>query len=135
MLAKRTPPFSLVALREIVVLSALRAVLVPSIAEIAFRQVRDTLPAVAEDGASQVEVIVDLCTARAEWLRDDLHLAEFARRGTAVHVIDVTRSLSRANEGFDLIVRATAPSPDDELAGRRTLARTARKGRGAQLPG
>jgi hypothetical protein len=134
-LEKRTPPFSLVALREVVVLSALRALLVPSIAEIAFRQLRDTLPAVAGDGVSQIEVIVDLCTGRAEWLRDDQHLAEFARRGTAVHVIDITRSLARANEGFDLIARATAPTPDDELAGRRTRARTARKGRGAQLPG
>lgn len=130
LLAKQIAPFSLAVLREVVVLCDLRTHAVVQ-AEDAFRQLRPGLEA-AVDRPPPIEAIVDLRTGRAAWITGDNDIAAAARRGNAVQVVDVTRNLSMAQEGFELMTRAAA-APDDEVGARRR-ARAPRKRRSPGSP-
>ncbi|MGI8623507.1 MAG: hypothetical protein ACR2NB_08470 [Solirubrobacteraceae bacterium] len=112
--AQRTP-YSLDALYEVIVFARLRESLKGS-ADVAWSQLHPSLMAAANNEA--VELVVDLHLLSAAWVRDDTTIANVARAGHDVRVIDLTLTLREARTGFDLAVAATqAP---DQLAARRT---------------
>ncbi len=134
LLGKQSSPFSLMALREAVALSELRS-LVGAHAEVAYTQLRPDLSEVA-DRPPPIEAIVDLVTGGTEWFSGGEQLVAAARFGNPVQLVDMTRRLSNAKRGFDLIVQAAAAAaeaaPDDELTKHRTRARTPRRSRGSR---
>ena len=118
LLDKPSPPYSLAALREIVVVADVRAMLDLESTRIVFRQLRPGVEAAAES-QPPIAAVIDLRTLHAAWVASDSTVAAAARRGNAVQLLDVTTALARAKEGCDLAMRA-ATEPGDELADRRT---------------
>jgi hypothetical protein len=108
LLSEQAAPFSLEAVREVVVLCELRE-RVGAQAEVAFPQLRPGL-ATRADGPPPVEAIVDLRTGKSAWVTSDEDIAVAARRGNALRLVDVTDELATAREGYDLIAGTAASS-------------------------
>lgn len=119
LLSPQTSPYSLEDLHEVVVYAGLRERFGAS-ADVVWSQARDGLASVID--RRPIELIVDCHLLRGAWVRDDSTIAQAARSGNDVRLIDLTDIVAEASAGFELVMatprRASAP-PGDQLAARR----------------
>jgi hypothetical protein len=124
LLSPQTSPYSLEALHEVVVYARLRDQFSAS-ADVVWAQAREGLASVVE--RRPIELIVDCHLLRAAWVLDDSAIAQAARSGNDVRLIDLTDIVVEATAGFDLVMatpRRTAAPPGDQLAARRATRST-----------